>query len=511
MMKSRGGRTESDLILTGGTVLTMDDGRPQAEAVAVTGDRILAVGSSEEVASLAGHETRVVDLDGRTVLPGFIDAHVHLLREGGRRSWVDLSGVASVKDLRARLSEGATRCGLGGWVLGKGWDESSWRTRRFPTLAELDYACPRTPVLIVRVDGHAGVVNSAALSALQIPTSLQGVGRESGRPTGLLVEDALKFARRQVRATGDLLLKELPRMIGVALSHGITSIQDVVSPEDVGLYERARKAGVLDLRATLMPIATDEVTVPELEEDEFLRLGPVKIFADGSYGARTAALHKDYEDETGNRGMLVHSRGKLESLISEAHSQGSPTAVHAIGDRGIAEVLDAYEDAGTLPGDRVEHFELPRDEGISSAREMEIVASMQPNFVGRWGLPGGLYEDRIGGARASETNPFRRILDAGISLIFGSDSMPVSPLYGIHWAVNAPHAGQRVSVEEALRAYTLTPAEAVGEADLKGSITPGKVADIVVLSGDPRASSRRMESLSVDMTILAGRVVHHRP
>ncbi len=498
---------EPSLVLLGGTVLTMEDAQPEAEAIAIAGDRILAVGAFDDVGGMAGRQTRVLDLGGRTVVPGFIDAHCHLLREGGRLSWVDLEGTPSVQRLRDRLATEAQGIATGKWVLGKGWDESPWQPRAYPCRADLDAACPNHPTLIVRVDGHVGVVNSQGLAALSLPHALPGMILQDGRPTGVLVEEALRRAREAVRAGEDALPGEFPRMVHLALSRGVASVHDVVTLEDIALYGRARDEGLLTLRATLLPIDRASAPPPaSVLEDDYLQMGPLKIFADGSLGARTAALHEDYADQAGDRGMLVHSSEDLEERIAGAHARGRPTAIHAIGDRGIETVLDAYEAAGTMVGDRMEHYELPSPADLDRTAALGVSVSMQPNFVGRWGLPGGMYEDRLGGARARAMNPFRRILAADVPLLFGSDGMPLSPLFGLHWAVNAPQDEQKLSVVEALRAYTRTPAEVAGDGALKGTIAPGKVADLVVLSEDPRVAPDAIADLQVVATLVGGRV-----
>ncbi|MEE9236807.1 MAG: amidohydrolase family protein, partial [Thermoplasmata archaeon] len=242
---------------------------------------------------------------------------------------------------------------------------------------------------------------------------------------------------------------------------------------------------------------------------QHLRLGPIKAFLDGSLGARTAALLQDFEDEPGNPGRLMGSEEEMFKLIREAAGAGFQLALHAIGDSGIEVALRGLSRVDCEgKRHRIEHLELPSDENLRVAKRLGIVASMQPNFIGKWGRPGGLYEERLGVERMRCNNPLRLVLDEGIQLAFGSDHMPFSPLFGVHWAVNAPFENQRLSVEEALRCYTHTPAYASFEEGLKGTIEPGKLADLVVLEKDPLQYAERIEEIPVYMTIFDGRIVY---
>ncbi|MDX1534051.1 MAG: amidohydrolase [Thermoplasmata archaeon] len=507
-------KVTADLVLVGGRVHTWSEEVREADAVAMGKGRILAVGKRPEAMGFEGPETRVLDVGGRVVLPGFNDCHVHLASYGARIASLDLTSAASLEDLQARVAETAQGAPGDGWLLGHNWDESKWPDRRYPLRSDLDAATAARPVALSRVDTHMAVVNSEALTRLQLE-GVEGVERDAaGEPTGVLKEDAMEVVREATRPDASTIQEGLLAMIQDALRLGITSVSETISPYGIAAYLALQRAGKLTLRVNLMPRADG---LPALLEGGFgsgiggglLRLGPVKAFFDGSLGARTAALTEDFADEPGNRGMLIYTEGEATSLVRDATEGGFQLALHAIGDRGIRTAFHhLVAEGGTGFRHRIEHLELPSEDDLKTAARHGLVASMQPNFVGQWSLPGGMYEDRLGPARLRGNNPFRRVLDRGIPLAFGSDNMPLSPLYGVHWAVNAPFEDQRLTVDEALRAYTLGSAYASGEEELKGSIEPGKLADLVVLEQDPWDRPEAIEAIRVNATILGGRLVY---
>lgn len=485
-----------------------------AEGIAIGGGRILAVGGRGEVMSHVDQGTRVVDLEGRTVLPGFTDSHCHLASAGASPDVLQLGDSTSLGALLSRV-EGAVRTvPKEAWIRARGWDESKWVEARFPTLKELDGVTGEHPTILMRVDGHLAVANSAALR--QLPAGdLPGMERDGrGKPTGVLREGAAERLWMIKRPGTDQIVKGIRKMAARAHRLGVTSIHDVVDAQEASAYLHLLRRGELDLRVNLMPRATTlphlrELDFPSRSEGDRLRLGPLKLFVDGSIGARTAALSSEFRDEPGNQGWLSDDIEQLLATTGEAVAAGFQLALHAIGDRAIAVALDGIEKTGQSGGrHRIEHFELPSEESLRRAARLGVVASMQPDFVGQWSLPGGLYSRRLSDNLFRRNNPFRLILDEGIPLVFGSDLMPFSPLYGVHWAVNAPFGDQRIEVEEALEAYTKTPAYASFEEERKGTIEPGRLADLVVLEGDPRKNPDSIESIPVHMTILDGRIVH---
>jgi predicted amidohydrolase YtcJ len=295
---------------------------------------------------------------------------------------------------------------------------------------------------------------------------------------------------------------------------GITSIHDVVTASGWEAYQRARRAGRLSLRVTAMTPSSVAASLAHAGiriglGDEWLRIGPVKVFSDGSLGAYTAALDAPYEGRPKERGMLVHPPSELRSILAAAHHAGLQTATHAIGDaavRLVAETLAEIqeEDPRDPLRHRIEHFELPDEEVLRQARDAGLIASCQPNFVGQWSGPGDLYESRLGALRIQTNNPYRQIARLGIPLCFGSDGMPYGPLYGIHWAVNGYFEDQRLSPVEAFRAYTAGGAHAAFEERTKGTLEPGLWADFVILDGDPFVDPSRIDRCGIRETWIGG-------
>ncbi len=364
-----------------------------------------------------------------------------------------------------------------------------------------------------------GALNSRALERAADLTAERGFEVDgTGRPTGILKEDAFAAFQRRFETGEAGVERGLAAVTRMAHRLGITSIHDIVDLPAWRVYQRARRSGRLGLRVYAMP---RDALLPSLAGaglmtgfgDIWLRLGAVKVFSDGSLGAFTAALRKDYEGRPGARGMLVHPPTDLRSILAAAHAAGFQTATHAIGDAAIDAVLDALEDVqAEVPRKdarhRIEHFELPDETMLDRAKRVGVLASCQPNFVGQWSGPGDLYEMRLGPERASRNNPYRRILRRRIPLCFGSDGMPYGPLFGIHSAVNGFFDDQRISPEEAIRAATAGGAFASFEERLKGTLEPGKLADFVVLDGDPFANPEHIREIPIASTWIGGARVY---
>jgi hypothetical protein len=502
---------EADLVLVDATIWTGDPRRPEATALAAKNGVLVAVGSNEEAGRWVGDLTDVRSLPGMFVCPGFNDAHTHVAAAAAHQSWLKLESCASPEAVLALVRE---RAAMGGWILGRGWDETRWPGGRYLSRQDLDAAAGETPTLLVRVDGHLLVANTAALRAAQVPEGLRFVERGAdGEPTGVLKEEAAAHALAQVPAPMERVQAGLPGTVSGLHALGITSIQDMVGREGFHAWTRfaqehhlMRVTTHFYFRELVGQLNTGGLTTGM--GDDWLRLGGGKIFSDGSLGARTAALSRPYEDDASERGMLVHAVADLRAAFREAHYGAFQLAVHAIGDRAVYVVA---EELATLQAPqsrhRIEHFELPGDAALDLARERKVVASMQPNFVGQWSWPGGLYERRLG-TRYEGNNPFQEILTRSIPLCFGSDGMPYGPLYGIHSAANAPFLEQRLTVEEALRAYTAGSAYAEGMEAKKGTLTVGRFADLVVLDRDIRRDPERIQEAKVAATVVGGRVVY---
>lgn len=500
-----------DLILVNGNVITMDADKPKAEAVAVAQGKIWAVGDSEAIRNMAGEGTMIIDLKGKVVLPGFIDCHTHFLQMGISLSYLDLRGTSSIEEVLEKLRERAKETEKGRWIVGCRWDESKWKERRYITRFDLDKVTPDNPVVLKRMDGHLWVVNTRGLETADVLYDEPGLEKDSsGEPSGLLRWGAKNYAGKCISPGREEMKEGLKLAVKESLRCGVTSVNELSG--DMTVYREMEASGELSVRVYMGLAYSSLDALKKLGlstgfGDEMLKLGPVKLFTDGSIGARTAALFEPYNDDPCTSGQLAITEDKLCNQIMEVHEAGSQVAVHAIGDRGIKVLLDAIKRVleKCSRGDhrhRIEHAELLSDELMDYAQKLNVILSVQPNFVGEWGGPGELYEKRLG-SRYIKMNPFRAILDRGIHAAFGSDCMPFGPMYGIWSAVNNPVQENRVSLHEAIYCYTLGAAYSSFEEKVKGSIEAGKLADLVVLSSNDMPERK---DVTVEMTVVGGHV-----
>ncbi|MDY6818259.1 MAG: amidohydrolase [Halobacteriales archaeon] len=516
----------SDLLVRNGMIHLFDDDRTTVDAVLFRGDTVASVG--ENAIDTASADADVLDLDGRTVLPGFNDAHTHIFSVGIQLIESDLSDASNRAEALNALRENAETTPAGNWVLGFGYDESTWPEgeRDYLAKAELDEISTDHPIAAHRVDGHSVSLNSVALERVDFDGVDHDVITDAdGDPTGRAVEDAagrVKIdsypdpakARRALSAAIDRY-HELGTT-SVQTVAGLTAIREHGSITQEALHRAWREDG-LDLRITYYAHASQAESLSDLQlassfGDEFLRIGGLKTFSDGSLGSRTAKIHGEYIDDPGNDGQMVHDGDQLEAWYREAARADQQIATHAIGGQAIDIVIDRYE--AVLedydiddPRLRVEHFELATDEAIERMAEHGFIASVQPNFL-QWSMNDGLYEARLGEDALSANNRYADILEADVPLAFGSDKMPPGPLYGIDYAVNTPHDPQRLSVDEAIAAYTRGAAYAEFAEDEKGTLEPGMVADAVVLDRDPHDHPEAIADIDVEQTIVAGEVVY---
>ena len=530
----------ADRIFVDGEIHTLadpdDGGDTVHEAVAVRDGEIVRTGLTRDVERLAGVATDVVDLEGRVLLPGFVDAHTHLTTVGRYLVHADLSAADSPEaavDLltdRADEVEAAERADADGdssgddggdWVLGYGYDESTWDESRYLTREDLDRVSTERPVAAFREDMHVAAVNGVALDRFAdelatapdetVPTD------GDGEPTGVLLEAAIDPVYRAVEPGPD----ETRAVVEAALDHcaarGITGFHDMVRDSHAPrVYRDLDAAGELTARVRINYWtdhldAAREVGLATNAGSDRVETGAIKSYTDGSLGGRTARLSEPYADAPDETGQWVVDPAELREHVADATEAGFQFTAHAIGDEAIAAVLDAYANASeTDPGDarhRIEHVELADDAAIERLAESGVVASVQPNFL-KWAGEDGLYEARLGSERTAETNRYRDMLDAGVRLAFGSDGMPMDPLFGVHHAVNAPSDAQRLTVTEALRAYTTGAAYAGFDEDRLGTIEPGKRADFVALDASPWERSDAVTDIDVAATVVDGEMVY---
>ena len=475
------------VLFHGCTVHTVDDLRPRGDWLVALGDRIQRVGSGPppEVAQR-------IDLAGRTVVPGFVDSHIHFFQTGLDTLFVDLTGATTLDEVEARLraDPGSKRT----WLLARGFEEDTLTDARRLTRRELDAWFPDRPVWIGRVDYHSAVLNGTALRRLDVPIGLRGLLVEDGEPSGILRSEAYMHARQRVSRYFPVDTRERAVRAATALcvARGITAIHALEGGElfgDEGITTLLKREQSLPLDMTLFVQEKNPFLTSRLGFDH---LGGC-ILIDGSIGSYTAALDDDYVGIAGQRGVLYEKPRDLQTFVSEAHELGVQLAFHAIGPRAIGLLLDAYERAlARHPRydhrHRIEHFELATDEQITRARDLGVVVAMQPAFEHHWGGPDGMYASRLGeGWR--RTNRLRDILDRGLRIAGGSDAnvTPPDPVIGMHAAVNHPNPEQRITAAEALRMMTLDAAYAGFNERRHGSITPGKEASFTVLDRDPLA------------------------
>jgi len=388
----------AELILRSGKIHTLDARGRVVEALAAGGGRILALGRDGEVMRLRGPATKVVDLRGRFACPGFIDCHTHFAKRALGITRVDLHGATSLEDMIARLKRAAARTPPGAWVLGRGWDDSTWPQRRFPNRHDIDGAIADHPVKASRIDGHSCVVNTLGWKTLGLPKDFAGVELgPDGEPTGVLKEQAYEETLDRIVDPPGLYRKALPRMERVAHKLGVTSVCDFVDPKDIAAYLERHREGKLAIRVAAAVwtrhLATLEAGgIGRGLGDTWLRLVGVKMYGDGSIGSRTAAMYHPYRDEPGNLGALNMTRSEMAAVINRARALGLQVCIHAIGDRGVDEVIAAFEEAARgVPlarfrreRHRIEHGELVTKDGIRRMRRLGLIASVQPNFVGNW-------------------------------------------------------------------------------------------------------------------------------
>jgi predicted amidohydrolase YtcJ len=528
----------ADLIITHARIWTVDTAHPEGQAVAVLGDRIAAVGTDDDVSGWRGPQTKTIDAGGKLLLPGFNDSHVHFVSGGAQLDNVQLNDATSAQEFARRIGERAKTTAKGSWILGGDWDETKWTPAEFPTKELIDPVTGDTPVFVSRYDGHMGLANSAALRAAGItaqtvdPPGGAIVRDAKGNPTGALKDAAQDMLYQHVPPLShEERLHAVRRALAHAASLGVTSVQHMSADyADIAVYDELRDRGELTARIYAAPLITDfqslaKIGVRRAFGDSYLRIGAVKGFADGSLGSRTAYFFEPFSDTPGNRGLLsdeMQPPAAMRDRMMKADATGIQLCTHAIGDQAISIILDFYADIVKEhgPGDRrfrIEHAQHMAAKDFDRFAKLVVIASMQPYHAiddGRWA------EGRIGHDRASRTYAFRTFLDHGVRLAFGTDwdVAPLNPMLGLYAAVtratldgknpNGWFPEQKLTVAEAVEAYTMGSAYAEFQDREKGSITPGKLADLVILSDDIfKIDPVKIRDVKVLKTIVGGKLV----
>ncbi len=535
----------ASLVLVHGHIWTENPAQPEAEAVAVDGNRILQVGTSADILRLAGPTTRVIDLKGRRVLPGFNDAHVHFVDGGLGLAGVQLRTAASQAEFRQRIAAFASSQTQGVWIVDGEWDHERWTPAVLPTHQLIDDVTQHNPVFVERLDGHMGLANAIAMknagvdrNTPEIPGGVI-VRDDAGNPTGIFKDAAMTLITRvipplsleQTEAAAIAAQQEAAR-------HGVTSVQEMAdSSDDTGgpsrlrAYQSLQRQGWLNIRISENLRLLDwkllaGTGIQAGFHDNLIQVGGLKAFADGGLGASTAWLFAPYNDSPGNSGLASDELQKPDQMYADiqgADQAGLQIAIHAIGDRANHTILDFYQRVEQQNGPRdrrlrIEHAQHLATNDIPRFAQLHVIASMQPYHAiddGRWA------QKRLGAERMHDSYVFRSLLDSGAMLAFGSDwpVAPMDPIIGIYAAVTRRTLDdrnpdgwvpeQKISVAEAVHAYTVGSAYAQFDEKIKGSLEPGKLADLVVLSRDIfHIDPVEIQNTTVDLTICDGRVVY---
>ncbi|MBI3475010.1 MAG: amidohydrolase [Acidobacteria bacterium] len=541
-------KPKADIIFTHGNVYTgsMDPtslaATQRGDSVAIRGDRILAVGSREEVLKTKGPDTKIVDLAGHFVMPGFNDAHVHMAHAGQEKSNVNLLGTKTLDEFRNRVLAGVAKAAPGEWIVGGGWDETLWPVKVMPTRWDLDEVASGHPIYLDRVDGHVGVASTRALqlASITVASKEPAGGKidrdEAGTPNGILRETARDAVRTVIpKPSHDKLRQAIELALADMASHGVTSAQDNSSWEDFKIYEELEKEGKLTARISeWLPFSDSLESLNRKRSshpanDNMLHTGMLKGMMDGSLGAKTAALLEPYNDDPKNSGLPQYDAAKLNAMASERVLAGYQLGFHAIGDQAAQLSLDAFADAqkfakenkvkGADGGNdyrlRIEHAQVTSPQQIVRFKELKVIASMQPSHLltdMNWA------ESRLGTKRAEHSYAWAEFLKRGVVLAFGTDYPvePVTPFRGLYVAVTRQNESgkktyypeQKISIEQAIAAYTMGSAFAEFAEKQKGKLEPGMLADFVVLDRDiTSVPAAKILETKVLRTVVGGKTV----
>jgi predicted amidohydrolase YtcJ len=522
---------------------TFGETQRRAEAMAVRGDRVLAIGGNGEIMKWKGTQTQVIDLHGQLVMPGFNDAHVHLAEAGFQKLSVNLVGVRSLDEFRQRIRERVMNAAPGEWITGGGWDETLWPVKTPPSRWDVDEVSQGHPVFLQRVDGHIAVANTKALQLASVTVASRDpeggkIDRdESGTPSGILRETARDAVFAIIpKATHEKRRQGIMQALADAARWGITSAQDNSSWEDFQVYEELEREGQLTLRINeWLPFDASVDGLKAMRDshprsDNMLHTGMLKGFMDGSLGSHTAALLQPYADDPRNSGLPRYDAEKLNEMTEERLAEGFQIGFHAIGDRGVQMALDAFAGAEEAVREqapkssntnndfrlRIEHAQVTTPAEIQKFKNLKVIASMQPNHLltdMNWA------QNRLGPERAAHSYAWAEFLSKGVALAFGTDYPvePITPFRGLYAAVTRQsedgkkryYPEQRLTIDQAIAAYTVGSAYAEFAEKEKGSLQPGMLADFVVLDRDITSiPAEKILDTKVLRTVVGGKTVY---
>ncbi|MGD6810128.1 MAG: amidohydrolase [Candidatus Bathyarchaeia archaeon] len=509
--------TSADLVLLNGNIITMNPKMPSAQAIAIKGDKISYVGTNQEAKQHIDEKTQVIHLDGKTVLPGFIDTHTHVADYGRMLTWLDLEGASSVKEIQTQLSERIKHTGKDKWVLGRALNPEALSEKRLPTRQELDTVAPDNPVIFYCQSGQACVINSKALEATKI-SQQNNVGIErnaTGEPTGILRDQATNLVWSVIpEPTEQELCQATKLALEKIVQAGITSIHWIVLSEaELPIIQKIVETDSLPVRVYLIvPTNLLDLALQKLKtlENDYFKLGGAVIFADGYLASRTAALLEPYSDSPTEQGKLLCQQNDMLTLANKIQSAGLQLIIHAVGDKAVQEALNVIQHVNCnlkIAPPRIEQAAVLSQQSVCRIKELGVSVSVQPCVVASefsvWSA-----EERLGEKRVRWLFPVKELLSCGVLISAGSDCPmePLNPLLGVESAVKRD-GEQKVSVFEALQMYTVFAAQSASEMAEKGFIKQGKLADLVVLQNSPvSVAVEEIATVSACFTILGGKV-----
>ena len=521
--------SERSLAILNANIITLNPALPTAQAILIRDGKIAAVGSNKQINKQINKlKTRIIDVHGTTIVPGLTDCHVHMTGFGHSLRFLKLKDARSIKEIQKKLRIRARQFSEKTWIVGGGWDQERLVERRYPTRWDLDAAVSNRPVILRRICGHVAVANTKALQLAEITkhTAIEGgqidIDPQNGEPNGVIRENALELALKAIPSLGAQELENTCfKAAEEATQAGLTCVHWLVdSPDEIRTLQNLHMTSRLPVRVVIgiSVDLLDYVINLGLQTgfgNKMLKLGFIKILADGSLGGHTAALETPYSDKPDTKGMMLHTTKELNRLVSKAHSAGLQLAVHAIGDRAVRTVIDTYERAlkrSPRPNHRhrIEHASVLNPRQVKRIKRLQLVLAVQPHFV----VSDFWTQDRLGSRRMRWTYPFKTLMKQKITLASSSDCPVenISPLLGI-WAATTRKSfkQENLTVKEALETYTINAAYASFDERRRGTIETGKLADLTVLSDNILdIPAERIRTTKVEMTIVGGKIVYSR-
>lgn len=516
----------ADMVLINGKIITINSSKPIAEAVAVKKNKIIKVDTNKKINSLVTKSTKIINLNGKTVVPGFIDSHIHVADFGKFLTWINLQNVKSIKELQKKVKERSEKISKERWIIGQGWNQTNFSEKRMPNSKDLDKATSDNPVILYHQCGRVCLVNSKVLDLAGITKktiSPEGGKIEkdpkTGEPTGILRETATDLVWTKIPPSTEEEIIEAANLASKKIiESGITSIHWIVTASnEISIIKKLISENKLPVRVLIIGPTKILEELNNLKEQSE-KINAIKVFVDGSLAAHTAALNEPYMDDPENYGQLFYSQENLDELVTRSQFSNYSLVIHAMGDKAINISLKAIEKALKIKPEknlryRIEHASVLNQGLIERIKKLGVIVSVQPNCViSEFSMWDAI--NRLGQKRARMLYPIKTLISEGIKVIGGSDCPmePLNPISGIQAAVTRKFfPEEQITVNEALQMYTINASYASFEENIKGSIEKGKLADLTVLSDDPQSVPvNEISEISVEMTIIDGKIVYKK-